>query len=596
VTADPRRSHLILAGPGSGKTRVLVHRVAWLLRCRRVRGEHIAVICYTRANSLELRRRLRDLVGRDAARVRVSTLHGLALRLVGPAGLGEGGDFDGLIVRATQMLSGEALDEDQRARQRDAMLEGAQYLFIDEYQDIDEPSYDLLTALSGSRLGRDAPRLRVFAVGDDDQAIYAFRGGSIDFIRRYKQDYNAVEHPLIASFRCPAGLLDLAQDLIEDLPGRLKAEARLTVDPSRRRDPPLGPWATDDPVLCGRIPWHRAPSVAAAAHRLFEIADGMIARGVDPSSIGILARSRTGLSAARLAAEARSLPFSWPLPEEGALPIARIREVTRIADQLDEATEPRTRAEIRSWVDALGLTPWANALRAWLEDEPSGPRDPKRWRSELALWARLERRARRVGEGLHLSTMHGAKGLEFDHVLLLDDGRQRPADEEIRLTYVAVTRARRSLQLFTTGEPSPPIARLRSPLFEWEEAPDLAADLGDRCYGVLGRIDVWIDGLGRRPSSDPGHAAMVHARPGDPFALRRAGASIEILDGAGVVVGWLSASGRETWGPRIDRGLRLKLIAATRESADDEAREEQYRDRLRVDRWWTGVWEARWRR
>ena len=83
VTAPPSRNMLILAGPGSGKTRTVVHRCAYLLRVERVRPQSMLVCCFNRHAAIELRRRLAELVGDDARGVTVLTYHALAMRLLG---------------------------------------------------------------------------------------------------------------------------------------------------------------------------------------------------------------------------------------------------------------------------------------------------------------------------------------------------------------------------------------------------------------------------------------------------------------------------------------------------------------------------------
>ncbi len=83
VTAEADRNMLILAGPGAGKTRVVAHRVAFLLRVKRIAPRAILVLCFNRSAVQSLRRRLRDLVGNDMAGVTLLTFHGLALRLTG---------------------------------------------------------------------------------------------------------------------------------------------------------------------------------------------------------------------------------------------------------------------------------------------------------------------------------------------------------------------------------------------------------------------------------------------------------------------------------------------------------------------------------
>ena len=85
IVADDREqtSVLVLAGPGSGKTRVLVHRIAYLIRVRREDPRDILVLTYNRHAAAEIRTRLRHLIGDDASAVTVSTCHALAMRLVG---------------------------------------------------------------------------------------------------------------------------------------------------------------------------------------------------------------------------------------------------------------------------------------------------------------------------------------------------------------------------------------------------------------------------------------------------------------------------------------------------------------------------------
>ena len=81
----------MLAGPGSGKTRVLVHRIAYLVRVRREDPRGILALAYNRHAAVEIRRRLAELIGDDSRGVTVLTCHALAMRLVGGKLLGDGG-------------------------------------------------------------------------------------------------------------------------------------------------------------------------------------------------------------------------------------------------------------------------------------------------------------------------------------------------------------------------------------------------------------------------------------------------------------------------------------------------------------------------
>ncbi|PYT07881.1 MAG: RecQ family ATP-dependent DNA helicase, partial [Acidobacteria bacterium] len=169
VTAPPNGNMLIMAGPGSGKTRTVVHRCAYLLRVERVRPQSILVCCFNRHAAIELRRRLSELVGDDARGVTVSTYHGLAMRLLGYSYSGKATneiDFDALIQDATKLLQGEKSPAGLEADEvRDRLLAGFQFILVDEYQDIDAPQYDMISAIAGRTLDDPDLRLAILAVG-----------------------------------------------------------------------------------------------------------------------------------------------------------------------------------------------------------------------------------------------------------------------------------------------------------------------------------------------------------------------------------------------------------------------------------------------
>lgn len=201
VSAALELNHLVLAGPGSGKTRVIVHRVAWLLRSCLIRPEAIMVLTYNRSAASEIRRRLCSLVGTDATGVTVQTLHGLAMRLTGTSysvaiERGETPHFPNVIRDATRLLkaaeTGSGDDDAPGAPiQRDRVLSGLRFLLVDEYQDVNADHYGLISAVAGRRLPNDEDRVALMVVGDDDQNIYAFGGSSVRHIRQFEADYGA---------------------------------------------------------------------------------------------------------------------------------------------------------------------------------------------------------------------------------------------------------------------------------------------------------------------------------------------------------------------------------------------------------------------
>jgi len=152
VTDESDSNTLVLAGPGSGKTRVIVHRVAYLLRVRRVPPEAIIVLTFNRHAASEVRQRLNALVDRDAWGLTVMTYHAMAMRLTGTSFVDRGdsiaeSELDDILDRAAELLEGK-LNVDGEDDVRDRLLRGYQYILLDEYQDIDERQYRLVRGLT----------------------------------------------------------------------------------------------------------------------------------------------------------------------------------------------------------------------------------------------------------------------------------------------------------------------------------------------------------------------------------------------------------------------------------------------------------------
>ena len=247
IVADDREQTnvLVLAGPGSGKTRVLVHRIAYLVRVKREDPRGILALAYNRHAAVEIRRRLAELIGDDARGVMVFTCHAIAMRLVGASFSGRAnrlneGDFQEVLRQATALLRGEGLPPDEADEYRARLLAGFRWILVDEYQDIGLEQYELISALAGRTLAEEDDKLSLFAVGDDDQNIYAFNGSSVEFIRRFEADYGARPVFLTDNYRSTSHIIAAANAVVQPARQRMKTGHPITIDRTRGHVPSSG--------------------------------------------------------------------------------------------------------------------------------------------------------------------------------------------------------------------------------------------------------------------------------------------------------------------------------------------------------------------
>lgn len=623
VAAPQEENMLVLAGPGSGKTRVVVHRCAYLLRVMRVPARSILVLCFNRRAALELRRRLWDLVGTDAVGVTVLTYHALAMRLTGTsfaerlerAG-DEGINFDALIEKAVQLLRGEmefagiASDE-----VRDRLLAGYQHILVDEYQDIDQRQYDLVSAIAGRTLEESEAKLSIMAVGDDDQNIYAFRGANVQFIRQFEEDYQARHHYLVENFRSTANIIDVANGLIRQNRDRMKTAHPIRINKGRERLEPGGAWTHIDPLGKGCVQILRVADRREQVTAIYDELERL--RRLDPSvqwsDCAVFARTHEGLATVRAALEYHGVPVSC-VRQDLSLPVGRIREILSFT----KALEP-LRGELMRAGDLMSLAtqmaaghidnPWwallITNLQAWQEE--SGNAELPVGQALEALWENLAeaKRERYSSGGVFLSTVHAAKGTEFDHVLIFDDWaglRSDDLEEMRRAYYVAMTRARKTLGLLEDQQAPNPFSPYLGRKFEGyqllsrkpERGDLLPAHILEKRYEILGLKDFFLDYAGRLPDHNPVHDHLQRLKVGDALSLRPAGSKIEVINTAGFSLAMLSRQAEERWQPLLSKVENLQVVAIVERRAED-VQDEEYRKLLHVKRWEVPVVEVVYR-
>ena len=588
---------LVLAGPGSGKTRVLVHRIAYLVRVRREDPRGILALTYNRHAAVEIRQRLTELIGDESRGVLVLTCHALAMKLVG-ASFSERADrpdnelFQDILTQAAAaLLRGDGLPPEEAEETRARLLAGFRWILVDEYQDVGRDEYDLISALAGRTQADADSKLTMFAVGDDDQNIYAFKGSSVEFIRSFEEDYQAKPAFLIENYRSTGHIIEAANAVIEPARHRMKIDNEIRINKGRSKDPAGGLWAGLDPVGHGRVqvlPQGRdAVSQAQIAIAELQRMESLDAEW-DWSRCAVIAREWRYLHPLRGLCEIEGIPVD--MANEEIPSVWHLRETQALLGWLRRRDPALVgNAGLRAWLSGQKHTPWIELLQeAFDEHEVEAGTAEVPVDTFIEWLAEWGREARRRPRGLLLATAHRAKGLEFDHVIVLDGGWDRggkdeDADASRRLYYVAMTRARQTLALGCFGSPNPMQEALRDiPAVVWRnpiELPPPAPELSRR-YRQLNLRDVYLSFAGRKPPHHRLHRAIAALSPGDPLEVRPQPGRWELLDQAGVVVGTLSKRFEPPEGMTCTDATVLAI--ATWSSKHSEP---QYQDQLKCDTW-----------
>lgn len=461
-------NRLVLAGPGSGKTRVIVHRVAYLLCVEHIDAASVIVLTFNRHAATDIKQRLYDLVGNLAFGVTVSTYDSMAMRLLGVRFDNEKYEFSDTQLKvwcekACELLKGELAHDNDEDDFRDKLLAGFRYILVDEYQDINETHYNLVSALAGRQLDSDN-KLTLLAVGDDDQNIYEFRDSNNEYIHRFCSDYT-VESPdfLTYNYRSTQAIIEAANAVIAPLSNRLKVNNPIVINPERENNPHGGVWAKIDSERQGKvrvIRLYKQNTEKSRANVQAQAAIEEIRRLQEQTTqwqweeFAVLSHNNTTLQPLQTWCEARKIPYH--LAKDSKVRLTRLRQFVYLTDSLQTHKDGLTTTD---FTQLLASQPVDNAwqhyfsklINEFVHEHGEGietdseqtttavrysPAYLRKW-----LYDAVGNSKHISGNDLYLGTVHSAKGLEFKHVFLLSDQWQNTSAPEQRLFYVAMTRA-----------------------------------------------------------------------------------------------------------------------------------------------------------
>ena len=197
---------VVAAGPGSGKTKVLVHKLASLLLLEDVKHEQLLMLTFSRVAATEFKKRLIELVGNAAHYVEIKTFHSYSFDLIGKQGNLD--DAKDVVQRAATMIEKGEVEQSKISKS---------VLVIDEAQDMSVNDFRLIQALM-----QQNEDMRVIAVGDDDQNIYAFRGSDSGFMQSLVDQEGAKLYEMTDNYRSSKAVVDCANRFVKRIPNRIK--------------------------------------------------------------------------------------------------------------------------------------------------------------------------------------------------------------------------------------------------------------------------------------------------------------------------------------------------------------------------------------
>lgn len=459
IVNDNQAGHIVVAaGPGSGKTRLLVHKLASLLLMEDVKHEQLLMLTFSRAAANEFRTRLRGLIGNAVGYIEIKTFHSYCFDLLGRQGSIEKSES---VIRDTiEKIKNNEVEISRITKS---------VLVIDEAQDMTKDEFELITTLMEKN-----ETLKVIAVGDDDQNIYAFRQSDSRYMQMLISGYQARSYELCENFRSRSNLVTFANAFVSLIPNRMKhtpilshqmeeGSLRVTRYQSENFILPLIKDVLESPLMGTTGILTKTNEEAVFIACLLQ-ERGMPTRLIQTNRNSFLLKDLN---------EIRYFNRALNLHPDAHL----------IANEQWETAKRRLKNEFRN------ASSWEICRSIILNFEQTYPQKYLSDWTTFLFESKLEDFYAIQGETIMVSTIHKAKGKEFDNVFLLLNHTERLPEEKKREIYVAITRAKQNLSIHLNGHYLDNIANGLA-LFRTDNNSYPAPE--SLCY-LLTHKDLWLD-------------------------------------------------------------------------------------------------------
>lgn len=451
-------SIVVAAGPGSGKTRVLVHKLASLLLMEDVKHEHLLMVTFSRAAANEFKIRLQELIGNAASFVEIKTFHSYCFDILGKVGSIE--KSDKIIENAITKIENHEIEPNRIAKT---------VLVIDEAQDMDAQEFKLINILMEQN-----EEMRVIAVGDDDQNIYEFRGSSSKYLGAFLKNHQSKKYELTDNYRSKNNLVLFTNHFAESISKRIKEHPVMAVQKDN-----------------GTVHITNYSS----QHLITPLVNNILSTDLVGSTC-ILTQTNAEAQQITGFLNARNMPAKLIQSNDG-FNLNNLLEIRYFMNSLDlsndkyiisdDTWQQAKRNVYSKYKESTTFEICKGLIKTFEKVNPK-----HKYKTDFKIFIReskIEDFAEINREIINVSTIHKAKGKEFDNVFLMLNNYAAGSDENKRQLYVAITRAKRFLSIHDNNRIFDPIA-----------APGLQEFTDSNHYGPPGILhvhtshkDIWLD-------------------------------------------------------------------------------------------------------
>ncbi len=428
------KAMMILAGPGSGKTKVLVHKIASLILREDIQPSQFMMLTFSKSAKWEFKSRINQLIGTLSYDIEVQTFHSFALKIIART---VSGTSDELLQSAIRDAAKQIVDGD-------VSLKHISVLVLDEFQDVNEESFDLIKALYDASNGE----MRIIAVGDDDQCIMDHIGSHVEFIDKFGEYFGQDEeeknssfkvYELLENYRSSSNIVRYSNSFAKEITKRYKQQELYAHSKQS-----------------GSVKIHSYPTAKSLIPPLVE----MIKSEENLENIAILTYTNEEVMQIYSLLLENNIESKYIIEKEKfhLKDLVEIKEFCYILDSylLDETAYKEEyfykalKTAKERYKESLNIQLLEKVVSKFLDE--SDEYYISQWDSYI-YEIKLED-FEDYKKNIVVSTIHKSKGMEFDKVFLLVNNIPKD-DGEKRLYYVGMTRAKYELSLLVKGTTVP---------------------------------------------------------------------------------------------------------------------------------------------